>query len=255
MFGSRKRIGYIAPDRHGGRAVRILPLCARRRRPRRRDLQHRRLEPGLFRAGARAGHDRGDLSRLARRRFHPPWRRAARGRARQGLRGDHRQGHRGRRARCRPPPACAPPWRRCVISARAASRSPRPIRSGTTARCRAISPRTASTSFAPKARMCRSRSCRTCRPRDIQHFASDVLGARRDCDALYLPCPQWQAAQSGRGAGADCGVPAVAYTHASFFAAFKTLGMNDAIRGHGRLLASLAERMIVHDLHCAIPSR
>ncbi len=32
----------------------------------------------------------------------------------------------------------------------------------------------------------------------------------------------------------------VAYTHACFFVAFKSMGMNDAIRGHGRLLASLA---------------
>ncbi len=32
----------------------------------------------------------------------------------------------------------------------------------------------------------------------------------------------------------------VAYTHACFFVAFKAMGLTDAIRGHGRLLASLA---------------
>src|SRR2546430_1230655 len=32
----------------------------------------------------------------------------------------------------------------------------------------------------------------------------------------------------------------VAYTHACFFVAFKAMGVNDAIHGHGRLLASLA---------------
>jgi len=38
----------------------------------------------------------------------------------------------------------------------------------------------------------------------------------------------------------DSGKPVVAYTHACFFVAFRTMGVNDAIRGHGRLLASLA---------------
>ena len=36
-------------------------------------------------------------------------------------------------------------------------------------------------------------------------------------------------------------LPVVCYTHANFFAAFRTLGIKDAIRGHGRLLASLSE--------------
>ena len=36
-------------------------------------------------------------------------------------------------------------------------------------------------------------------------------------------------------------LPVVCYTHANFFAAFRTLGINDPIRGHGRLLASLSE--------------
>ena len=39
----------------------------------------------------------------------------------------------------------------------------------------------------------------------------------------------------------DTGKPVVAYTHACFFVAFKAMGVTDAIRGHGRLLASLAE--------------
>ena len=32
-----------------------------------------------------------------------------------------------------------------------------------------------------------------------------------------------------------------AYSHASFFAAFKALGIKEPIKGHGRLLASLAD--------------
>lgn len=78
-------------------------------------------------------------------------------------------------------------------------------------------------------------------PAEIKKFATDVLARAGGCDALYLPCPQWQAAQVVPELEQECGVPAVAYTHASFFTAFKTLGIKDAIRGHGWLLASLAE--------------
>ena len=45
---------------------------------------------------------------------------------------------------------------------------------------------------------------------------------------------------SGAGAGAGTGILVVAYTHACFFIAFSAMGLRDPIRGHGRLLASLA---------------
>lgn len=77
-------------------------------------------------------------------------------------------------------------------------------------------------------------------PSDIRLFADGVLCRAGNCDALYLPCPQWQASQIVDAMERDTGIPIVAYTHASFFAAFKALGMADAIKGHGRLLASLA---------------
>jgi maleate cis-trans isomerase len=79
------------------------------------------------------------------------------------------------------------------------------------------------------------------KPVDIKSFASDVLARAGICDALYLPCPQWQAAQVVDALEREHGVPAIAYTHASFFVAFKALGITDTICGHGRLLASLAE--------------
>jgi maleate cis-trans isomerase len=60
------------------------------------------------------------------------------------------------------------------------------------------------------------------------------------CHALYLPCPQWQAAQTVDDLERELGIPVIAYSHASFFVAFRTLGITDAIKGHGRLLASLA---------------
>lgn len=78
-------------------------------------------------------------------------------------------------------------------------------------------------------------------PAEILRFAKDVLARTQDCEALYLPCPQWQAGQIVETFEVDCGLPAIAYTHASFFAAFRTLGLKDKIRGHGRLLASLAD--------------
>ena len=78
-------------------------------------------------------------------------------------------------------------------------------------------------------------------PADIHAFAVSVLARAEGCDALYLPCPQWQAAQIVDALEGERGLPAIAYTHASFFVAFKALGIADPIRGHGRLLASLSE--------------
>jgi maleate cis-trans isomerase len=79
------------------------------------------------------------------------------------------------------------------------------------------------------------------KPEDIRTFAGEVLRRAGQCDALYLPCPQWQAAQTVDALERDSGIPVVAYSHASFFVAFKALGIKDPISGHGRLLASLAE--------------
>jgi hypothetical protein len=47
-------------------------------------------------------------------------------------------------------------------------------------------------------------------------------------------------ADRGRAANRNR-TPTIAYTHASFFVAFKALGIRDMIRGHGGLLASLAD--------------
>jgi maleate cis-trans isomerase len=77
-------------------------------------------------------------------------------------------------------------------------------------------------------------------PADIRRFAADVIARAPRCDALYLPCPQWQAAQTVDELEHKHGIPIIAYTHASFFVAFRALGLTDPIRGHGRLLASLA---------------
>jgi len=78
-------------------------------------------------------------------------------------------------------------------------------------------------------------------PGDIHAFACGVIDRTGKVDALYLPCPQWQAAQVVDALEQELAMPVVAYTHAQFFAAFRVLGIKDSIRGHGRLLASLAE--------------
>lgn len=77
-------------------------------------------------------------------------------------------------------------------------------------------------------------------PPDIKTFVASVIAAAPDCDAVYLPCPQWQAAQVVDELERETGKLVVAYTHACFFVAFQTMGVRDPIRGHGRLLASLA---------------
>jgi len=79
-------------------------------------------------------------------------------------------------------------------------------------------------------------------PQDIKVFIEGVLGRAPSRDAIYLPCPQWQAAQTVDALERETGIPVIAYSHASFFVAFKTLGINEQIVGHGRLLASLAAK-------------
>lgn len=78
-------------------------------------------------------------------------------------------------------------------------------------------------------------------PADIHAFAAGVLERAGGCDALYLPCPQWQAAPVVDALEREHGLPVVSYTHAVFFSAFAALGIRDRITGHGRLMASLAE--------------
>ena len=77
-------------------------------------------------------------------------------------------------------------------------------------------------------------------PADIRSFVAGVIAAAPGCDAIYLPCPQWQAAQTVEELEQATGKPVIAYTHACFFAAFRSMGVTDPIKGHGRLLASLA---------------
>lgn len=79
-------------------------------------------------------------------------------------------------------------------------------------------------------------------PVEIYRFARGVIerAKAKGVDALYMPCPQWQTAHTVDMLERDTGVSVVAYAHATFYSAFKRIGISDRIEGHGRLLGSLA---------------
>ena len=77
-------------------------------------------------------------------------------------------------------------------------------------------------------------------PDEIYRFAKGVAARARDCDTIYLPCPQWQGAQAVAALEQDTGKTVISYTHANFFCAFRQLDIRGPVLGHGKLLASLA---------------
>lgn len=74
---------------------------------------------------------------------------------------------------------------------------------------------------------------------EIYKFACEVVAASPGADALYIPCPQWPAADAVDAIERDCGLPVVASDPADFWAAFSGLGVRVKIDGFGQLLASL----------------
>lgn len=77
-------------------------------------------------------------------------------------------------------------------------------------------------------------------PQEIYQFALGVMAAEPDCDTIYLPCPQWQAAQVVQAIEDDTGKTALSYTHANFFVGMRAMNMKTPIEGHGKLLRSLS---------------
>ena len=76
----------------------------------------------------------------------------------------------------------------------------------------------------------------------IMDFAKGVLARAGAVDAIYFPCPQWQASQIVDAFERETGTTAVAYLHASSFVGVQELGhprMPSAVTDS--LLASLAE--------------
>ena len=76
-------------------------------------------------------------------------------------------------------------------------------------------------------------------PSSIRDFAIRTLEDAADVDALYIPCPQWPAADAVAAIEKETGKTVVASDPADFFAAFRTVGMTRPISGFGRLLERL----------------
>jgi maleate isomerase len=77
-------------------------------------------------------------------------------------------------------------------------------------------------------------------PAHIAAVTKRVLAAAPSADGVYIPCNQWSAADAAPLIEKQCGVPVVTGAHADYWEAFRSLGINDRIEGHGRLMASLS---------------
>ena len=77
-------------------------------------------------------------------------------------------------------------------------------------------------------------------PAHIAAVTKRVLAAAPSAEGVYIPCNQWSAADAAPLIEKECGVPVVTGAHADYWEAFRSLGINDRIEGHGRLMASLS---------------
>src|SRR5712691_9231919 len=77
-------------------------------------------------------------------------------------------------------------------------------------------------------------------PAHIAAATKRVLAAAPAAEGVYIPCNQWSAADAAPLIEKECGVPVVTGAHADYWEAFRSLGINDRIEGHGRLMASLS---------------
>jgi maleate isomerase len=78
-------------------------------------------------------------------------------------------------------------------------------------------------------------------PGHIAAAAKRVLKSAPAADGVYIPCNQWAAADAAPLIEQECGIPVVTGAHADYWEAFRSLGINDRIDGHGRLMASLSK--------------
>jgi maleate isomerase len=77
-------------------------------------------------------------------------------------------------------------------------------------------------------------------PAHIAAVTKRGLAAAPSAEGVYIPCNQWSAADAAPLIEKECGVPVVTGAHADYWEAFRSLGINDRIEGHGRLMASLS---------------
>jgi maleate isomerase len=77
-------------------------------------------------------------------------------------------------------------------------------------------------------------------PAHIAAVTRRVLASAPSADGVYIPCNQWSGADAAPLIEQECGVPVVTGAHADYWEAFRSLGINDRIERHGRLMASLS---------------
>jgi maleate isomerase len=78
-------------------------------------------------------------------------------------------------------------------------------------------------------------------PAQIFATAKRVLASAPSTDGVYIPCNQWSGADAAPLIESELGIPVVTGAHADYWEAFRSLGINDRIEGHGRLMLSLSE--------------
>ena len=142
-----------------------------------------------------------------------------------------------------PPPACGRRATRSITLARSVSLSLHRIRSGTIS---AMSGYLTARGFdiaAAEGMDVPFKRLQSVTLEDIRKFAESVLERAGRCDALYLPCPQWQAAQIVDELERAAGIPIIAYCHASFFMAFKARSASNEPDRRSRPAAGVACRI------------
>jgi maleate cis-trans isomerase len=77
-------------------------------------------------------------------------------------------------------------------------------------------------------------------PATIAAAAKRLAARTPNAEGIYLPCNQWDGTDAVPLIEKETGLPVVAGGHADYWEAFRSLGINDRIEGHGRLMASLS---------------
>jgi maleate cis-trans isomerase len=74
----------------------------------------------------------------------------------------------------------------------------------------------------------------------IAAVAKRLADKTATADGIYLPCNQWIGSDAVPLIEKATGLPVVCGAHADYWEAFRTLGIDDRIEGHGKLMASLS---------------
>ena len=77
-------------------------------------------------------------------------------------------------------------------------------------------------------------------PATIAAAAKALVAKAPAAEGIYLPCNQWAGADAVPLIEHELGVPVVSGGHADYWEAFRSLGINDCIEGHGQLMQSLS---------------